>query len=51
MKTYDGPVSDHFDGLQFFDPDGAPPKFSPFLKRKLLQCLDGGIIVIRRDFP
>ena len=26
MKTYDGPVSDHFDGLQFFDPDGVPPK-------------------------
>src|SRR6478752_7524040 len=26
MKTYDGPVSDHFDGLQFFDPDGVPPR-------------------------
>jgi L-ascorbate metabolism protein UlaG (beta-lactamase superfamily) len=26
MKTYDGPVSDHFDGLRFYDPDGAPPK-------------------------
>lgn len=26
MKTYDGPVSDHFNGLHFFDPDGAPPK-------------------------
>ncbi|MCA1401282.1 MBL fold metallo-hydrolase [Bradyrhizobium sp. BRP56] len=26
MKTYDGPVSDHFDGLHFFDPDGSPPK-------------------------
>jgi L-ascorbate metabolism protein UlaG (beta-lactamase superfamily) len=26
MKTYDGPVSDHFDGERFFDPDGAPPK-------------------------
>jgi L-ascorbate metabolism protein UlaG (beta-lactamase superfamily) len=26
MKTYDGPVSDHFDGLHFFDPDGARPK-------------------------
>jgi L-ascorbate metabolism protein UlaG (beta-lactamase superfamily) len=26
MKTYDGPVSDHFDGLRFFDPDGVPPK-------------------------
>ena len=21
MKTYDGPVSDHFDGLHFFDPE------------------------------
>jgi len=26
MKTYDGPVSDHFDGKRFFDPDGVPPK-------------------------
>jgi L-ascorbate metabolism protein UlaG (beta-lactamase superfamily) len=26
MKTYDGPVSDHFDGLHFFDPDGTPPR-------------------------
>ena len=26
MKTYDGPASDHFDGTQFFDPDGVPPK-------------------------
>nr|WP_194457735.1 MBL fold metallo-hydrolase [Bradyrhizobium sp. CCBAU 53421] len=26
MKTYDGLVSDHFDGLHFFDPDGSPPK-------------------------
>lgn len=26
MKTYDGPVSDHFDGTTFFDPDGSPPK-------------------------
>jgi L-ascorbate metabolism protein UlaG (beta-lactamase superfamily) len=26
MKTYDGPVSDHFDGTYFFDPDGSPPK-------------------------
>ena len=26
MKTYSGPPSDHFDGRQFFDPDGAPPK-------------------------
>jgi L-ascorbate metabolism protein UlaG (beta-lactamase superfamily) len=26
MKTYSGPLSDHFDGLTFFDPDGSPPK-------------------------
>ena len=26
MNTYDGPVSDHFDGTHFFDPDGVPPK-------------------------
>lgn len=26
MRNYSGPVSDHFDGVRFFDPDGAPPK-------------------------
>ena len=26
MTTYAGPVSDHFDGTHFFDPDGSPPK-------------------------
>ncbi len=26
MINYDGPVSDHFDGKTFFDPDGVPPK-------------------------
>lgn len=26
MKTYTGPISDHFDGTRFFDPAGAPPK-------------------------
>jgi L-ascorbate metabolism protein UlaG (beta-lactamase superfamily) len=26
MRNYDGPVSDHFDGTHFFDPDGSPPK-------------------------
>jgi L-ascorbate metabolism protein UlaG (beta-lactamase superfamily) len=26
MKSYSGPVSDHFDGKHFYDPDGAPPK-------------------------
>lgn len=25
MKTYAGPLSDHFDGTTFFDPDGTPP--------------------------
>jgi L-ascorbate metabolism protein UlaG (beta-lactamase superfamily) len=25
-KTYSGPISDHFDGQIFFDPDGVPPK-------------------------
>ena len=26
MTSYDGPASDHFNGLHFFDPDGSPPK-------------------------
>ena len=26
MTSYSGPVSDHFDGKTFFDPDGVPPK-------------------------
>src|SRR3954469_8909275 len=26
MRNYQGPVSDHFDGTRFFDPDGSPPK-------------------------
>ncbi len=26
IKTYSGPISDHFDGRQFFDPNGVPPK-------------------------
>ena len=33
MKTYDGPISDHFDGERFFDPDGSPPKSLPDLLR------------------
>jgi len=45
MKTYDGPVSDHFDGTRSFDPDGVPPKslgevlrwqFGPGRKRQAL---------------
>lgn len=30
-RVYAGPVSDHFDGLRFFDPEGAPPKSLPDL--------------------
>ena len=26
MKSYSGPVTDHFDGQRFHDPDGVPPK-------------------------
>src|SRR5258708_37325497 len=26
MKSYSGPVSDHFDGTRFLDPGGSPPK-------------------------
>jgi L-ascorbate metabolism protein UlaG (beta-lactamase superfamily) len=26
MRNYEGPSSDHFDGLHFFDPDGSPPR-------------------------
>jgi L-ascorbate metabolism protein UlaG (beta-lactamase superfamily) len=37
-KTYSGPPSDHFDGRQFFDPDGVPPK--PL--RALLRWQFGG---------
>jgi L-ascorbate metabolism protein UlaG (beta-lactamase superfamily) len=33
MKTYSGPVSDHFDGERFFDPDGVPPKSLSHLLR------------------
>ena len=25
-KIHSGPLSDHFDGKRFFDPDGVPPK-------------------------
>ena len=25
-KAYSGPISDHFDGTRFFDPDGVPPR-------------------------
>ena len=26
MTIYNGPISDHFDGTRFFDPNGMPPK-------------------------
>jgi hypothetical protein len=32
MKTYSGPVSDHFNGRHFFDPDGTPPLFWEMLR-------------------
>jgi L-ascorbate metabolism protein UlaG (beta-lactamase superfamily) len=36
MKTYAGPISDHFDGTRFFDPDGSQLKsFWYFLKWQL----------------
>jgi L-ascorbate metabolism protein UlaG (beta-lactamase superfamily) len=38
MKTYSGPVSDHFDGEHFFDPDGAPPRTA----REILRWQIGG---------
>jgi len=35
-RYYDGPVSDHFDGLRFFDPAGMAPRgFGDLLKWKL----------------
>ena len=38
MKTYSGPVSDHFDGEHFFDPDGVPPR----TPREILRWQLGG---------
>jgi L-ascorbate metabolism protein UlaG (beta-lactamase superfamily) len=36
MKTYSGPLSDHFDGTRFHDPDGTQLKsFGSFLKWQL----------------
>lgn len=35
---YDGPVSDHYDGLQFFNPGGEPPNgLADVLKSRLTQ--------------
>ena len=36
MKTYSGPLSDHFDGTRFYDPEGTELKsFGQFLKWRL----------------
>jgi L-ascorbate metabolism protein UlaG (beta-lactamase superfamily) len=35
-RYYDGPVSDHFDGTRFFDPNGAPPRSLTALARWML---------------
>jgi L-ascorbate metabolism protein UlaG (beta-lactamase superfamily) len=35
-RYYDGPPSDHFNGLRFFDPNGSPPRgFADLLKWRL----------------
>jgi L-ascorbate metabolism protein UlaG (beta-lactamase superfamily) len=36
-RYYDGPVSDHFNGERFFDPDGAPPSARPDLLRWMVD--------------
>lgn len=36
-RYYNGPVSDHFDGERFFDPDSAPPKARPDLLRWMVD--------------
>jgi L-ascorbate metabolism protein UlaG (beta-lactamase superfamily) len=36
-RYYHGPVSDHFDGARFFDPQGASPKGRPDLLRWLVD--------------
>jgi L-ascorbate metabolism protein UlaG (beta-lactamase superfamily) len=36
-RYYHGPISDHFDGERFFDPDGAPPRSRGDLLRWRLQ--------------
>ena len=36
-RYYSGPVSDHFDGERFFDPQGAPPRGRPDLRRWLVD--------------
>jgi hypothetical protein len=36
-RYYNGPVSDHFDGMRFFDPAGAPPRSRADLLRWMIQ--------------
>src|SRR5690242_1767884 len=43
-RYYDGPVSDHFDGDRFFNPDGEPP-------RRLLDVLRWQIAGRREPWP
>src|SRR5580704_15366111 len=40
-RYYDDPVSDHFDGERFFDPDGAPPRSRRDLLRWRLHRRSG----------
>jgi L-ascorbate metabolism protein UlaG (beta-lactamase superfamily) len=36
-RYYQGPISDHFDGERFFDPNGAPPRSPRELRRWMLD--------------
>jgi L-ascorbate metabolism protein UlaG (beta-lactamase superfamily) len=36
-RYYQGPISDHFDGERFFDPNGAPPRSRRELRRWMLD--------------
>src|SRR5437868_496922 len=36
-RYYEGPVSDHFDGVRFIDPDSVPPKSVRDLARWLTE--------------
>jgi L-ascorbate metabolism protein UlaG (beta-lactamase superfamily) len=36
-RYYQGPVSDHFDGERFFDPNGAPPRSPREMRRWLVD--------------
>ncbi|NIK49054.1 L-ascorbate metabolism protein UlaG (beta-lactamase superfamily) [Variibacter gotjawalensis] len=46
-RYYDGPVSDHFDGTQFFDQYGTPPKaLSSVLKWMIESKLPGNSVAV-----